>query len=116
MKKRVLLVNEARLESLALKDYLNKLNYDVEIAYEFDALYEVEHFDPNVVIVNYMDDKSLDEIINEIKSGKPDTKCLLSSNDSIKTNSCSNDNVDGVLHMPISMFKLKDALNRICTQ
>lgn len=113
MDKRALLVNDSRFESLILKDMLNGLGYDVELADEFDAIYEAEQFRPHVVIVNYIMRKIKgDKLIKDIKSSRPESKCLLSSNGSVSKEQLE-DSVDGVLHTPISMFTLKDSLKRI---
>lgn len=114
MEKRILLVNDSKFESLALRDMLNKLNYEVEIADEFDALYVVEQFEPSVVIVNYFMQKSRgDKLINLIKKGQPGTKCLLSSNDTINKSGIIFKNIDGIIYTPVSIFQLKDTLKKI---
>ncbi|QUH30499.1 response regulator [Vallitalea guaymasensis] len=113
MRKRALLVNDSRFESLIMKDMLNNLGYDVELADEFDALYEAEQFEPNIVIVNYIMRKTRgDKLIKDIKSTIPDSKCLLSSSNSIRHDKIE-DSVDGILHTPLSMFTLKDSLKRV---
>lgn len=113
MGKRALLVNDSRFESLILKDMLNKIGYDVEIADEFDAIYEVEQFEPSIVIVNYIMQKTRgDKLIKNIKTSIPTIKCLLSSSNSIKKESIDEE-VDGILHTPVSLFTLKDSLKRI---
>lgn len=113
MKKRALLVNDSRFESLIMKDMLNNLGYDVELADEFDALYEAEQFEPNIVIVNYIMRKTKgDKLIKDIKDSLPESKCLLSSSNSIRHEKIE-DSVDGILHTPLSMFTLKDSLKRI---
>lgn len=114
MKKKALLVNDSRFESLILKDMLNKLEYEVEIADEFDALYEVEQFEPDLVIVNYIMQKTRgDKLIQLIKAGMPSAKCLLSSSNSVKINQFADEQIDGIIHTPVSMFMLKDILLRI---
>jgi CheY-like chemotaxis protein len=113
LNKRALLVNDSRFESLIMRDMLNDLGYDVEFADEFDALYEAEQFEPNLVIVNYIMRKTRgDKLIKDIKTSIPDSKCLLSSNNIIKRDKIE-ESVDGILHTPLSMFTLKDSLNRI---
>lgn len=112
MKKKALLVNDSKFESLILRDMLSKLDYDVEVADEFDAVYEVEQFRPDVVFVNYiMQETTGDELIQHIKSGQPTAKCVLSSNSVLKD--FNDKEIDGILHTPISMFTLKDTLHRI---
>lgn len=111
MRKKALLVNDSKFESLILRDMLNKLDYDVEIADEFDAVYEVEQFCPDVIIVNYiMQETTGDELIRQIKLGQPTAKCVLSSNSAVKMSDFNGKRIDGILHTPISMFSLKDTL------
>ncbi len=114
MKKKALLVNDSKFESLILRDMLSKLDYEVEVADEFDAVYEVEQFRPDVVIVNYiMQETTGDKLIQHIKSGQPNAKCVLSSSSVIRMGDFKGHKIDGFLHTPISMFTLKDALHRI---
>lgn len=114
MKKKALLINDSKFESLILRDLLNQLNYDVELADEYDAMYEVEQFTPDVVIVNYiMQDTTGDKLIQHIKKGKPLTKCLLSSSSPVKLSDFENHIIDGVLRTPVSLFTLKDVLHRV---
>lgn len=114
MKKRALLVNDSKFESLILRDMLNKLDYDVEIADEFDAMYEIEQFNPDIIIVNYiMQEITGDELIEQIKRGMPDAKCLLSSSNTVKMKFLGEKKIDGILKTPASLFTLKDTLNRV---
>lgn len=114
MAKKALLVNDSKFESLILKDMLSKLNYDVEIADEFDALYTLDQFEPDLVIVNYIMQKTRGDIlIALVKAGMPDVKCLLSSSSAVKLSQFQGQKIDGILHTPISMFILKDTLSRI---
>jgi response regulator RpfG family c-di-GMP phosphodiesterase len=117
LRKKALLVNDSRFESLILKDMLNKLEYEVEIADEFDALYEVEQFEPDLVIVNYIMQKTRgDKLIQLIKAGMPSAKCLLSSSNTVKMNQFTDKQIDGVINTPVNMFMLKDLLLRLGEQ
>lgn len=114
MRKRALVVNDSKLESLILRDMLYNLDYDVEMADEFDAMYEIEKFHPDVVIVNYiMKETTGDKLIKVIKDGQPEIKCLLSSSNPIKSKQFIEQCADGILMTPISVFTLKDVLRRI---
>lgn len=114
MKKKALLVNDSKFESLILRDMLNKLDYEVEIADEFDAVYEVEQFNPDIIIVNYiMQETTGDELIEQIKQGQPEAKCLLSSNSTVKMEAFTGKKIDGILQTPASLFSLKDILNKL---
>lgn len=114
MRKKALLVNDSKFESLILRDMLSKLDYDVEFADEFDAVYEVEQFHPDVIIVNYiMQETTGDELIHRIKVGQPTAKCVLSSSSAVKMSDFNGKRIDGILHTPISMFSLQDTLGRL---
>ncbi|PKM52384.1 MAG: hypothetical protein CVV02_01130 [Firmicutes bacterium HGW-Firmicutes-7] len=116
MKKKALLVNDSKFESLVLRDMLSKLDFEVEIADEFDAVYEVEQFRPDIIIVNYiMQQTTGDELIQQIKSGQPSAKCVLSSSNTVKMSDLDGKRIDGILHTPISIFSLKDTLHRLGT-
>jgi len=111
--KTAVLVNDSKFENLILQDMLSKLDYDVEIASEFDALYEIEQFAPDLVIVNYiMHETTGDQLIELIKTGLPKVKCILASSSSIKKEDFG-DHVDGILRIPVSMFTLQEALRNI---
>lgn len=112
--KRALLVNDSRFESLILKDLLSKLEYEVELADEFDAVYQVEQFDPELVVVNYiMRETRGDKLIQLIKAGRPEIVCLLSSSSNVHQNDFTEFKLDGVIRTPVSMFTLKDMLRRV---
>lgn len=110
--KKALVINDSKFENLILHDMLTKLEYDVEIATEFDAFYEVEQFHPHLVIVNYvMEETTGDIVIAEIKDKHPEAVCLLSSSSSIHKDEFPD--VDGILRTPVTMFTLRDLLNRV---
>lgn len=114
MAKRALLVNDSKFESRILKDMLQQLDYSVEIADEFDALYAIERFEPNVVIVNYiMEQTRGDKLIQLMKAGMPQIKCILSSSNSIRLSEFKGHHVDAVLHTPVSMYILETVINQI---
>ncbi len=109
-----MLVNDSRFESLILKDLLNKLEYEVELADEFDAVYQVEMFEPELVVVNYiMRETRGDKLIQLIKAGRPDIVCLLSSSSSVHKSDFTDFVLDGVIRTPVSMFTLRDVLRRV---
>lgn len=114
MIKKALLINDSRFESLILKDLLQQLDYSVEIADEFDALYAMERFKPGVVIVNYvMQQTRGDKLIQLMKAGMPDLKCLISTNSDLKLSDLSGDYVDGILQTPVSTYLLENALEQL---
>jgi len=114
MIKKALLINDSRFESLILKDLLQQLDFTVEIADEFDALYAMERFKPGVVIVNYiMQQTRGDKLIQLMKAGMPELKCLISTNSDLKLSDLSGDYVDGILQTPVSMFLLENSLQNL---
>lgn len=112
--KRALLVNDSRFESLILKDLLDEIGYEVELADEFDALLEAEIFNPDLVIVNYiMRETSGDKLIQLLKEGKPEAICLLSTSNIVSKDTFKGSKIDEILRTPVSMFTLKDILRRV---
>lgn len=111
--KKALLINDSKFENLIMQDMLNRLDFEVEIASEFDALYEVEQFRPDLVIVNFiMQDIRGDQLIELIKAKQANATCLLSSSSSIHSDDFGK-HVDGILRTPVSMFSLQDLLKRV---
>lgn len=114
MEKLVLLVNDSKFESLILKDMLEQLNFSVEIADEFDALYAMERHEPQLVIVNYiMQQTKGDKLIQLMKAGMPELKCVLSSSNNIRKSDFHGGFIDGILHTPASAFLLESVLESI---
>lgn len=114
MGKRALLINDSRFESLILQDMLERLGYAVEIADEFEALYAIEKFEPDLVIVNYiMQQTRGDKLIQLMKAGMPELNCLLSSSSDVKLSDFPGNYIDGLLHTPISQFLLEAAIENI---
>jgi two-component system, chemotaxis family, chemotaxis protein CheY len=114
MMKRALLINDSRFESLILKDLLQQLGYTVEIADEFEALYAMERFKPSIVIVNYiMQQTRGDKLIQLMKAGRPDLKCLISTNSDLKLSDLPGTYVDAILQTPVSTFLLENVLEQL---
>lgn len=114
MGKRALLVNDSRFESLVLKDMLQQLGYSVEIADEFEALYAIEKFEPELVIVNYiMQQTRGDKLIQLMKAGMPELNCLLSSSSTVKMSDFPGGYLDGLIHTPVSQYLLESAIANI---
>lgn len=112
--KRALLINDSKFESLILKDMLGHLDYEVELADEYDALYQFEQFEPDLVVANYiMHETRGDELIKQIKEERPNVKCLISSNSPLKKDDFKSIGLDGILRTPVSMFTLTDLLRRV---
>ena len=114
MAKRALLVNDSKFESMILKDMLQKLDYSVEIADEYEALYAIDKFKPNIVIVNYIMERTRgDQLIKLMKVGVPKLKCILSTSSNVKRSDFKGNNIDGLLHTPISQFLLESIIQDI---
>ena len=112
--KKALIVNDSRFESMILKDLLETLAYEVELANEFDALVEVENYGPDLIVVNYiMEEISGDRLIQLIKAGDPSMVCLLSSSSQLNREMIVSNGADGILRTPVSLFTLKDLLRRV---
>ena len=114
MERKALLINDSKFESLILKDMLLKLEFDVEIADEYEALYAIERYEPSIVIVNFiMQETRGDKLIQLIKAGMPDIKCVLSSSNPIHKSEFSGAHIDGVLQTPASMFLLESVIKNM---
>jgi two-component system chemotaxis response regulator CheY len=112
--RKVLLINDSKFESLVLRDMLIGLKYDVEIADEFDALYEINQFSPDLVIVNFiMQEIRGDKLIAMINAENPEIKCLLSSSNPVMKIDLTSIKIDGILRTPPSLVSIKDILERI---
>ena len=112
--KKVLIINDSRFESMILSELLGNLSYETVISDEFNALVDVESFNPDMVIVNYiMEEVRGDQLIQLIKAGRPEIICLISSSNQLKMEDFRSCGVDGLIRTPVSMFTLKDSLNRV---
>jgi len=111
---KALIINDSRFESLILKDMLQKIGYTIEIADEFEALYTIEKFEPELVIVNYiMQQTRGDKLIQLMKAGMPELKYVLSSSNDVKLSDFPEGYIDGLLHTPISQFLLENVIKNI---
>jgi CheY-like chemotaxis protein len=111
MMSKVLLINDCRFESLVLKDMLNNLGYDVEIADEYTALEKVKFTYPDIVIANLiMKNTQGDQLIEKIKQSTSEIKCVLSSSNDIKIEDYRDKRVDVVIHTPVNKLALQEAL------
>ena len=114
MGKRALLVNDSKFENLILQDMLQKLGFTVEIADEFDALYAIERYEPDLVIVNYiMETTRGDKLIQLMKVGMPHIKCVLSSSNDLNRSEFEGVAIDGILKTPVSPFLLERVLEEM---
>lgn len=108
---KVLLINDCKFENLIMKDILDKMGYEVEVADEYNALEKVKFLYPDIVIANLiMKSTQGDELIEKIKKNISEVKCILSSSNSITIENYRNKNVDAVIHTPINKSELEKAL------
>lgn len=115
--KKVLLINDSKLQNIVMKDMLDSLNYEVFIAEEHDAISAVLEFRPNYVITNYiMKEINGDKLAALIKLQYPDTKCILSSSNQIDINDFDRRKVDAVILYPIEREDLKKVLNSVSVE
>jgi len=114
--KKVLLVNDSKLQNAVMKDILSSLNYEVRVTDEFNAISVIHDFSPHYVITNYvMKEINGDQLAAVIKVQYPDIKCLISSSNSIDSNKFSQKKIDGIIRVPIDRENLKMILESIST-
>lgn len=112
--KKVLIINDSRFESMILSELLSTLSYETKMSDEFNALIDIENFNPDMVIVNYiMEEVRGDRLIQMIKAGRQEIICLISSSNPLKMDDFKSCGVDGILRTPVSKFTLKDTINRV---
>lgn len=112
--RKVLVINDCKFERFVIKDCLNAIGYNVEIASEYDALSKVKKFQPDILIANLiMKNTTGDNLIKKIKAENSQIICILSSCDSIKLQDYVKNNVDEVIHTPIDKTVLSEILNKV---
>lgn len=115
--KRVLLINDSKLQNIVMKDMLNSLNYEVYIAEEHNAIPAVLDICPNYVITNYiMKEINGDKLAALIKIQYPDTKCIISSSNQIDIKNFDRRKIDAVILTPIDREELRKVLNSISSE
>lgn len=109
MVKRVLVINDCRLEKAVLKEQIARLGYEVGMADENDCLPLVASFRPDVVIANLtLKNTTGDIIIKQIKQEHPEIHCLLSSCSPITREVYPG--LDGIFQTPVSPDVLRGIL------
>lgn len=109
--RKVLIINDSRLERYILKDQLKKLDFEVEAVDEYYCLQNVKNFSPEAVVVNLtMRNINGDELVKIIKKEWPGIKCYLSSCNSLNLEDYRNQGVDGVLKTPATLEDLRRLL------
>jgi len=112
--KKVLLVNDSKFENIILKDMLGSIGYNAIAADEFDAVAKIESFYPDYIIINrIMKAIRGDQLALEIKKHYPQTKCILSSCDTVSIDEINKAGIDAVIKTPIDKERLKTVLASI---
>ncbi|WP_368488957.1 two-component system response regulator [Clostridium sp. BJN0013] len=105
--RKILLVNDCKLESIIMKDKLINIGYQVEISNEYGAFSRINKFNPEVVIVNFvMKEITGDKLIEKIKIKMPNIVCILSSCDKINSEDFKEKGVDEIINTPIEEKEL----------
>lgn len=111
--KKILLVNDCKLESIIMKDKLTSLGYKVEIANEYGVFSKINKFNPQVVIVNFiMKEITGDRLIEKIKIKRPDIICILSSCDKMGLDNFKNKSIDEVINTPVDERELSSLMDK----
>lgn len=108
---RVLLVNDCKLENLIMRDMLVNLGCEVIISNESNAFNDVSNLNCNVIIANFiMKEQTGDKILECVKDMYPETRCILSSNNDLKTESLKKKNIDAFILTPVTKDELEKAI------
>ncbi|MEA1961634.1 MAG: response regulator [Bacillota bacterium] len=100
--KKILVVNDCRLERRIMKDLLIQMNYSVESSNDISSIEAIERFRPDILIANQtMDYIQGTDLIRLVKDKYTDTRCYLSSCSQLQQSALDND-VDGYFQTPIS--------------
>lgn len=107
MNKNALVINDSRFEREVMKGLLNNLGYQVRTAGEDISIQQIDSYKANLIIVN-MTMKNICgiELIDMIKSKRPQLKCYLSSCSPVKKEDYLESKVDGVFQTPINVLDL----------
>lgn len=111
--RKILLVNDCKLESIIMKDKLMNMGYEVEISNEYGVFSKINKFNPEVVMVNFvMKEITGDKLIEKIKIKIHNIVCILSSCDRINLKDFKGKGVDEVINTPIEEKELSMLINR----
>lgn len=108
---RVLLVNDCKFENFIMRDMLISLGYEVIISNEFDAVSDARELNCNVIIANFiMKGQTGDKILQQVKHGQPEIRCILSSNNDLKLEDFRKGTIEAFIRTPVAKEKLKKAI------
>lgn len=109
--KRVMLVNDSRLENIILSDMLRMSGYEVRISEETHALDDFKVIAPDIVFVNYiMKTMRGDSLVGMFKLMRPDLVCVLTTSSDVEKDAFRHRKVDAVLHTPTDANALRDTI------
>lgn len=112
--KKVLLINDSKLQNQIMKDMLSSFDYEVCITDEYNAIVTVHDFRPDLIIANYiMKETTGDQLLSVIKIQYPEIKCVISSSNSIDINEFNRKKINAIIRTPIDKNELKMALESI---
>ncbi|HZJ84223.1 MAG TPA: response regulator [Syntrophomonadaceae bacterium] len=113
--RKVIIINDSRLERAVLKDQLTKLGFKVEAADEYNWFSKVSGKDtPSIAIVNYtMQEITGDKIISTINSNFPQVKCYLSSCNELDKNDFKDIQLVNTITTPITLGDLDSILVKV---
>lgn len=112
--KKVLLINDSRLQNEVMKDILSSINYEVSVTDEYNAIAAVHDFCPDFVITNFvMKEINGDQLASIIKIQYPDIKCVISSSNSIDIDDFDRKKISAVIRTPIDRDELRMVLESI---
>ncbi len=115
--KKVLIINDSKLQNEVMKDMLKSINYEVSVADEYNAIVAVHDFCPDFVITNYvMKEINGDQLASAIKIQYPDIKCVISSSNSIDIDDFDRKKINAVIRTPIDRDELRMVLDSITTE
>ncbi len=115
--KKVLLINDSKLQNEVMKDMLRSINYEVSVTDEYNAIVAVHDFCPDFVITNYvMKEINGDQLASVIKIQYPNIKCVISSSNSIDIDDFDRKKINAVIRTPIDRDELRMVLESITTE
>lgn len=108
--RKVLVVNDCRLERRVMQDLLCRIGYEVETSDDINSLAVIERYHPDILIANQtMDYIQGTDLIRLVKDKYTDINCYLSSCSPLQS-SVMNHDIDGCFQTPISPDELSRLL------
>jgi len=115
--RKVLLINDSKLENKIMRDILDSINYEVCIADEYNAIAAVRDFCPDYIIANYiMREINGAQLAAMIKIKYPNIKCIISSSNPMDIKSFDRRKINAVIKTPIDRMELKRVLESVAEE